>query len=174
MAPKERATRTAKTPTPNVLVEDFGQIGQKQAAAMIDMQKALISTFEKMNREWFAGAQGLARSATPNLVPDQPPEAAQRPAAALIGVQKELVDSFESLNREWAARVKAEMDLAAEYAARFAAARSVPDAVAVCQQWNAKRMEMAFDDGRRLVADSQKLMAASARYLSSGWTGGRT
>jgi Phasin protein len=173
MAPKERATPTAKTPTPNVLVEDFGQIGQKQAAAMIDMQKALISTFEKMNREWFAGAQGLTRSATP-LVPDQPSEAARRPAAALLDVQKELVDSFESLNREWAARVKAEMDLAAAYAARFAAARSIPDAVAVCQEWNAKRMEMAFDDGRRLVADSQKLMAASARYLSSGWTGGRT
>jgi hypothetical protein len=169
MAAKERATAPAKSPAPNLGIEDFAQIGQKQAAAMIDMQKALISTFEKMNREWFAGAQGLTRSATPDLVPDHPSEAARRPAA-LIDVQKELVGSFESLNREWAARVKAEMDLAAAYAARFAAARSIPDAVAVCQEWNAKRMEMAFDDGRRLVADSQKLMAASARYLSGGWT----
>jgi phasin protein len=170
MAAKERTTAPAKSPAPNLGVEDFAQIGQKQAAAMIDMQKALISTFEKMNREWFAGAQGLARSATPDLVPDHPSEAAQRPAAALIDVQKELVGNFESLNREWAARVKAEMDLAAAYAARFAAARSIPDVVTVCQEWNAKRMEMAFDDGRRLVADSQKLMAASARYLSGGWT----
>jgi hypothetical protein len=170
MAPKERATPTAKTPAPNVLVEEFGQLGRKQAEAMVDMQKVIINTFERMNRDWLARDWGSSNPAT-SLAPAQPAESLQRPAAAITELQKEFIDSLNGMTQAWAARVTAEVDLAAAFVETLATSRSMPDAAAACQSWMGKRMELIFEDGRRLAAENQKVMTATARFFASGWTG---
>jgi len=173
MSQKEHVTRATKSPLPNVVAEEFAQAGQKQVETVIDMQKVILNTFERMNQDWLAGAQGLAKSAAPNLVPMQQfAESTQKPAAALIELQKELADGLENMNREWAARIKAEMDLAGEFTASLTAGRSIPDNAAVFQEWIGKRIKMAVEDGHRLAAHSQQFMAATARCFSNGWKGG--
>jgi hypothetical protein len=174
MAQKGRTSTPAKSPLPNLVVEEFAQIGQKQAEAFLDIQRVMINTFERMNRDWLAGAQGLAKSATPNLAPAQPADTANKSTATLLDLQKEVTDSVESMNRDWAVRVRCEMDLAAEFTGRLTAARSVFDTAAAYQDWIGKRMELVFEDGRRLASESQKFMTATARCFSNGWTGGST
>jgi hypothetical protein len=166
MAQKERTSAASKPPPANFLANDFAQAGQKQLEAIIEMQKVIINSFEKMNRDW------LARNSEPARA--QSVESLQKPAAAVVDLQNEVLHSFETINREWAARIKAEMDLATEFADALTGARSIPDAAAACQLWMGKRIELIFEDGRRLAAENQKVITATARYLGDGWTGGST
>jgi hypothetical protein len=39
-----------------------------------------------------------------------------------------------------------------------------------CQEWSQRRLALMAEDGKHLLADTQKLMEAGARMLtSSGW-----
>jgi Phasin protein len=174
MAQKERTSAASKPPPANFLANDFAQAGQKQLEAIIEMQKVIINAFEKMNRDWLARNSEPAKPATANRLRAQSVESLQKPAAAVVDLQNEVLHSFETINREWAARIKAEMDLATEFADALTGARSIPDAAAACQLWMGKRIEMIFEDGRRLAAENQKVITATARYLGDGWTGGST
>jgi hypothetical protein len=160
----------AKAPAMDLATEEFAQLQKKQADAMVDMQKVIINTFEKMNRSWLARDWGGSKPAT-SLAPAQAADALARPAAAVSDLQKEFLDSLNNMSQAWTARVTAEMGLAAEFADALAASRSISDAAAVCQSWMGKRMELIFEDGRRLAAENQRLMTATARYFATGWTG---
>jgi Phasin protein len=112
-----------------------------------------------------------ARPAMP-IDPAQFAEMGKKQAEAMADMHKELIGAIEEVNREWAARVQAEVELATEFAGKLAAAKSMPDTAAICQEWMNRRMEMFADDSRRFIADSQKFMAATTRLLSKSWTGG--
>jgi Phasin protein len=113
-----------------------------------------------------------ARPAMPNLDPAQFAEMGKKQAEAMADMQKELIGAIEEVNREWAARIQAEVEFATEFAGKLAAAKSMPDTAAICQECMNRRMEMFADDSRRFIADSQKFMAATTRLLSKSWTGG--
>jgi hypothetical protein len=115
-----------------------------------------------------------AKSAMPNLEPTQLAEMGKKQVEAMVDMQQELINAIEEVNRVCAARVKAETDLATEFASKLSAARSIPDTAAIYQEWLTRRMELFAEDSRRFAADTQKFMAASARLLSKGWTGGST
>src|SRR5262245_35430399 len=116
--------------------------------------------------------RAAARSAMPNIDPAQFAHMGQKQVEALVDVQRELMGIIEEVNREWASRAQDEAKLATEFAGKLSTARSIPDATAVWQQWLGRRMEIFAEDSRKIAADSQKFMAATARALSSGWTGG--
>jgi hypothetical protein len=78
--------------------------------------------------------------------------------------QAELFGTLQKTHRDWFDRIQSEAKLASEFADRATSARSIPDAVAVCQEWTSQRFEMMAADGTRLLADSQKIMEA-ARFL---------
>lgn len=89
---------------------------------------------------------------------------------AMLHMQKELLDAYEQASRVWLARVKSEVDLWAELAAKLSATRSVPEALDACQTCVAQRIKMAADDGRRLSEDGQKIVSTVTRSLSiGGW-----
>jgi hypothetical protein len=67
----------------------------------------------------------------------------------MIDVQKEFIDAIEEVNREWGARVKAEQDLATEFAGKLTAARSIPETAGIWQEWMSRRMELFAEDSRR-------------------------
>jgi transketolase len=112
--------------------------------------------------------------ATLDPILTHPAELAQmgrKQVEAMIDVQKDFINAIEEVNREWAARVKAEQDLATEFAGKLTAAKSIPETAGICQEWMSQRMELFAEDSRRFVADTQKFTMATARILSNGRIG---
>jgi len=107
-----------------------------------------------------------------NVAPAEFAEMGKRRLEATIRIQTDLLDNWQEMNREWLSRVQSEVDLASELTSKLTAARSVPDAATACQEWAGKRMNIFAEDGRRLVADSQKFMQTSARLFSNGQASG--
>jgi hypothetical protein len=87
---------------------------------------------------------------------------------SLMNVHKKLLDTFEQLQRERLARTMEEAKLASEFAARVAGARSIPDIMAIYQQWISKCEELIAEDGRQFLNDSQRVANAALRMLSNG------
>jgi hypothetical protein len=82
--------------------------------------------------------------------------------------QSELLSTMQDAHRRWFERLESEAKLASEFSRKVTNCRSIPDAVAACQEWTGRRLEMMADDGRHLLADSRKVMERSARLLSDG------
>ena len=87
---------------------------------------------------------------------------------SLMEVHKKLLDTFEQLQRERLARTMEEAKLASEFAAKVASARSIPDIMAIYQQWISKCEELIAEDGRQFLNDSQRVANAALRLLSNG------
>ena len=76
-----------------------------------------------------------AGASIPNINPAQYAETGQKQLEAMAEMQKELIGVIEEVNREWAARAQAEAKLATEFAGKLSAAKSIPDAAAIYQEW---------------------------------------
>jgi hypothetical protein len=87
---------------------------------------------------------------------------------AMPNVQKELLDTCEQINRAWLARVKSEVDLWSDLAAKLATTHSIPEAMTAYQHCVTHRMQMAAEDGRRLYEDCQKMTHKITDSLSHG------
>jgi|SRR6516162_5519363 hypothetical protein len=93
---------------------------------------------------------------------------------AMLSMHKEVLDAYEQASRAWLARVKSEIDLWSGLAAKLSATRSVPEAMSAYQECVAQRMQMAAEDGQRLLNDCQKITQQITRSLSNGWPSGNT
>ena len=113
-----------------------------------------------------------AKTSAPKFSPTEFAEMGKQRLDAAMVVQAELLDKFGGMNQAWLARTQSEVDLASELTNKLIAARSLPDATAAWQEWANKRMNLLAEDGRRLVADGQKVMECGARLCSNGWSGG--
>jgi hypothetical protein len=87
----------------------------------------------------------------------------------LTSAQTELLDLFRTTNQQWLDRMQAEAKLASEFASKLAAARSVPDAMAVCQEWSSRRFAMLAEDAKHVLDDTQKFMQTAAHVLTGGF-----
>jgi len=108
----------------------------------------------------------------PNVDPAEIAAMGKKQVEAMTNMQKEIVEAIEEINGEWAARLKAEADLATEFAGKLSAAKSIPETTAICQEWMTRRMELFAEDTRRFAAGIQKFTAAATRSLPMGWKGG--
>jgi hypothetical protein len=82
--------------------------------------------------------------------------------------QSELLNTMQDAHRRWLDRVQSEAALASEFTRKVTTCRSIPDAVATCQEWTGRRLEMMADDSKNLLSDSRKVMERGARLLSDG------
>jgi Phasin protein len=82
--------------------------------------------------------------------------------------QSDLWTTMQDAQRHWFDRMRSEAKLASEFAHKVTNCRSIPDAVAACQEWTGRRFEMMVDDSKHLLTDSQKVMERGARFLSDG------
>jgi Phasin protein len=119
---------------------------------------------EKLSR-----AEGTAQPLPFSLMPAEFAEMGTKRIEDFAGAQEELFNRFQESNRQWFERMQTETTLASEFASKLTAARSIPDAMTVCQEWSGLRFEMMAEDGKHLLADAQKLMQTGARLLSNGW-----
>ena len=95
-------------------------------------------------------------------------EAGAKNLTAGLHMQREMFDAFQHLGREWLERATAEAELAFKLPAKLTAARTVPDAFSVYQEWLGEWMNKCGEDGRHFIADGQKIINAGARCLSGG------
>jgi hypothetical protein len=108
------------------------------------------------------------KSSWPNLMPAGFGEMGRERVEEFANIQRELLGKLQEANRHWFDRAQEEANLASDFAAKLTAARSLPEAMSACQEWTSRRFEMMAEDGKHLLADSQKLMEAGARLLSNG------
>jgi Phasin protein len=93
---------------------------------------------------------------------------------SLMEVHKGLLDTFERVQRDRLARAMEETKLASEFAAKVAGARSIPDIMAIYQDWMTRCAQMFDEDGRKFLDDSQKVANAALSLLSNGQRNGST
>jgi hypothetical protein len=91
------------------------------------------------------------------------------PPEATFAMQKTLLNAYEEIGGAWIERVKAEVALWSDLAAKLSASRTMPDGLQACQDTFAQRMQMVADDGRRLFEDSQKIITSISRTMPNGW-----
>jgi len=92
----------------------------------------------------------------------------QMPMEAGIALQKELLDAYAKAGCAWLARVKAEVELWTELAAKLAATHTLAEAVDAYGKSVAQRMQMSVQDGQRLLHDSQEITQRIAKAVSNG------
>jgi hypothetical protein len=104
----------------------------------------------------------------PNFVPGELAELGKKRIAAIVEMQRAFLETFESIHQAWFERAKSEATLASELVTKLTNARSVPETANICQETLSKRMDLLADDSRRLLADSQRFINLSARFLTNG------
>jgi phasin protein len=85
----------------------------------------------------------------------------------LMEVHRTLLATFERVQRDRLARAMEETKLASEFASKVTSARSIPDIMAIYQQWMTQCEEMIAEDGRKFLDDSQKVANAALSLLSN-------
>jgi hypothetical protein len=84
-------------------------------------------------------------------------------------IQAELFLKLQQANLRWMNTIQKRADLASEFTAKLTAARSVPETVSACQDWVRQRIEMAEEDAKQLLADSEAFMDTAARLVFNGY-----
>lgn len=113
------------------------------------------------------------QKATPSTTPSQPStgfaEAGQKGLRDAIRLPSEFSDYLQEATQVWLARLQSEASLASHLASELAAARSLPETTKAWQHWAKGRVELLAEDGKRVLADAEKLMETGERILGNGW-----
>jgi hypothetical protein len=89
----------------------------------------------------------------------------KKQAEAMVDVQRQFMQTAEEVRREWVNRLKAEAELATEFANKITATKSIPETMGIYQEWMRRRMEM-------FASDMQKFMTLTTRLMPKGGAGG--
>lgn len=87
-------------------------------------------------------------------------------------VQSQFWDRLQSTNRKWMDRLQDEASMAADLASKLTSAKSFTETAGLFQNWTVKHMEMATEDARRVISDTQDILAAGARFWANFTPGG--
>ncbi len=88
---------------------------------------------------------------------------------AAMGLQKAILELYEQASRAWLDRVQSEVSLWSDLANKLSATKSVPEALETYTKCVSQRMQMAADDGRRMVDEAQQITQKFAQSLGNGW-----
>ena len=77
-------------------------------------------------------------------------------------VQKDLLDAYQEVCQAWIDRVRSEVQLWSDLAAKLATSRSFPGGLQAYRDCISHRLQMAAEHGQRLLEDGQKMIAACA------------
>jgi len=118
---------------------------------------------------------GQAESATfpPfNLTPAEFAVMSQKRIEQFVNAQSEILEELRKTNQQWVERAQFEANAGSEFASKLASAHSIPEAMTTFQEWNSRRLEMIAEDGKHLLADTQKFVEMGAHLLSNSWLSG--
>lgn len=109
-----------------------------------------------MAQEEFESEQ-MEESSPSDLNPTEITALGAERSEEFVDVQTEFSNSLREKSQRWLNRVQSEANLTSEFLSKLTAAR----------------LEMMAEDGRDLLADTQKLMERNARGMFNGWLSGR-
>ena len=89
----------------------------------------------------------------------------REPTGAALSLQKELLAAYDEASRIWLARMRTEVALWSDLAAKLGTTKTMPEALEAYAQCVSQRMQMAADDGRLLVEEAQQIAEKITRVL---------
>jgi hypothetical protein len=92
----------------------------------------------------------------------------QMPIDAGMALQKELLNAYEEAGRIWLARMKSEVELWSELAAKLTTVRSVPEALEAYNESVSQEMQMTAEDGKRLLHECEQISQKITNAVSNG------
>ena len=90
---------------------------------------------------------------------------------AALNFQKAVLESCERASRVWIDRVQSEISLWSDLANKLSGTKSVPEALDAYTKCVSQRMQMAADDGRKLVQEAQQMTQKFTQSLNNGRPG---
>ena len=87
---------------------------------------------------------------------------------AAMAVQKAFLESCDQASRNWLARMQSEVSLWSDLANKLSTTKSIPEAVEAYSRCVSQRMQMAAEDGRKLVDECQQAVQKLAKSLGNG------
>ena len=95
----------------------------------------------------------------------------QHRTEAALNLQKTILESCDQASRTWIDRMQSEISLWSDLASKLSSTKSVPEAFETYTRCMSQRMQMAADDGRKLVEEAQQLSQKFAQSLGNGRPG---
>jgi hypothetical protein len=96
-------------------------------------------------------------------------EMGKKQVEAIVDAQTEMFEALQEWHRDYFASTRSETILASDIATKLMAARSLPETGTAYQEWLGRWTAKLGEDSQRLLADSQKFMEASSRFVTNGW-----
>ena len=94
----------------------------------------------------------------------------QHQTEATLNIQKAILESCEQ-SRAWIDRMQSEISLWSDLASKLSKIKSAPEAVETYTKCMFQRMQIAADDGRKFVEETQQLTKKFAQSLGNGRPG---
>jgi Phasin protein len=95
----------------------------------------------------------------------------QHQTEAALNFQKTIMESCEQASRTWIDRMQSEISLWSDLANKLSSTKSVPEAFETYTKCMSQRIQMAADDGRKLVEEAQHITQRFAQSLGNGRPG---
>jgi len=92
----------------------------------------------------------------------------QSQAEAALNLQKAIMESCEQASRGWIDRMQSEISLWSDLANKLSGSKSVPEAFEAYTKCVSQRMQMAAEDGRKLVDEAQQITQKIAQSMGNG------
>jgi hypothetical protein len=93
---------------------------------------------------------------------------------AALRLQTEMFNVLHDISRDWMARATSEAEHVFALPNKLTSAHSVPDVWSAYHEWLNERMSMYSEDGRRFIADSQRIVDKSVSCFSDASHGATT
>lgn len=106
-----------------------------------------------------------AKAGTPPFLLDW----GQERTEAAMGLQKAVLESYEHASRAWLDRMQSEVSLWSDLANKLSKTHTLPEALETYTKCVSQRMQMAADDGRRLVDEAQQITQKITQSMGNGW-----
>lgn len=113
--------------------------------------------------------EGVEKLPAPDVVASELALIGKKRIEEFFEARTDLLERLQESNQQWLERVRAETNLASEFASKLTAARSLPDTMTACQEWSSRQLAMMTEDSKHVLADAQKFIETGARLWSNGW-----
>jgi hypothetical protein len=129
----------------------------------------------ELSHEWGGNPERYHAMASKDTIGSQTAKAGTPPflnwgqTDAAMAVQKAFLESCDQASRSWLTRMQSEVSLWSDLANKLSTTQSVPEAVEAYSKCVSQRMQMAANDARQFVDESQQIMQKVTHSLSNGW-----
>ena len=90
-------------------------------------------------------------------------------AEEFVEAQVATLAQFRKLNRHWLDRWQAEAEVFTDFGNKLMAARSLNEATTACQELASRHWQMASEDAKRVMEDSEALTLNGVHLFTNSW-----